>query len=106
VLAIITAFVTADFRDALSFKAAVWEAVFLITGVGSFLWLVVAGFRCWRSPTVEDVVEKIKSQPALAAHPAQASQLTQPGQAGLAAQIIQSLRAARAVQGAQPPNNP
>lgn len=59
-IAILTAFVTADFRDAY-FNAATWRAVFLIAGAMSFLWLVKSAYRAITSPSIDDIVCKIKA---------------------------------------------
>ena len=60
-LAIVAAFVTADFRDAY-FKAATWQAVFLITGVLSLIWLIKTILRAANSPSIDDIVSKIKTR--------------------------------------------
>jgi hypothetical protein len=60
-LAIVAAFVTADFREAY-FKAATWQAVFLITGVLSLIWLIRAIMRTANSPSIDDLVSKIKTR--------------------------------------------
>jgi len=60
-IAIIAAFVTADFRDAY-FKAETWQAVFLITGVLSLFWLIKTIFKAAKSPTIDDIVSKIKTR--------------------------------------------
>ena len=59
-LAIITAFVTADFRDFL-FKAPVWQAVFLITGFLSLAWLIYSIYRANNAPSIDDIIKRIKS---------------------------------------------
>jgi hypothetical protein len=59
-LAIVAAFVTADFRDAY-FKAPTWQALFLITGVLSLIWLIKAGWRATNSPSIDEIVSKIKT---------------------------------------------
>lgn len=58
-IAILIAFVTADFKDFL-LKAAVWEAVFLVAGVLSLCWLVLAVVRAFKTPTVQDIVGELK----------------------------------------------
>ncbi len=60
-IAIVAAFVTADFRDAY-FKAATWQAVFLITGILSLVWLISAIYRAATSPSIDDIVSKIKTR--------------------------------------------
>lgn len=58
-MAIVTSFVTATFRD-FHFKAATWEAAFLIGGLLSLGWLVVAAKKAAKAPTIDDIVDKIK----------------------------------------------
>lgn len=59
-IGVVAAFATADFRDAY-FKAATWEAIFIITGVVSTVWLARASYRAVTSPSIGDIVSKIKS---------------------------------------------
>ena len=58
-LAIITSFVTTDFRDFI-LKAPVWEAIFVISGCLSTAWLLYAISRARSAPTVDSIVELIK----------------------------------------------
>lgn len=58
-IAIITAFVTADFRD-FYLKAPVWQAIFLISGVLSFGWLARSIYQSTKAPSLESIIEKIK----------------------------------------------
>lgn len=60
-LAVATAFSTSTFKDVL-LKAATWEAIFLLTGIASFVWLLRTIYLALNAPTVEDVVEKIKNR--------------------------------------------
>lgn len=60
-IAIITAFTTSNFKDAL-FKAHTWEAIFFITGLLSAGWLALTGIQAIRSPSVQEIVEKIKNR--------------------------------------------
>jgi hypothetical protein len=60
-IAIVAAFVTADFRDTY-FKAATWQAFFLITGILSLIWLIKASYRAATSPSIDDIVSKIKAR--------------------------------------------
>lgn len=58
-IAIVTAFVTADFRD-FYLKAPVWQAIFLISGVLSFAWLARSIYQATKAPSLESIIEKIK----------------------------------------------
>jgi len=58
-LAVVTAFVTADFRD-FGLKAPVWQAIFLICGIWSSLWLLKAAYRSYKAPTIEDIIKRVK----------------------------------------------
>jgi hypothetical protein len=59
-VAIVTIFATSNFKDAF-FKAPTWEAIFFITGVLSAGWLALTALQAAKSPTVQDIVEKIKN---------------------------------------------
>lgn len=60
-IAIVTAFTTATFKDALMLSAATWEAAFLITALISAAWLVKTVITAFQAPTVEDIVAKVKT---------------------------------------------
>ena len=60
-IAIATVFATSTFKDAL-FKAPTWEAFFVIAGLLSLGWLLWTVRQAWRSPSVQDIVEKIKNR--------------------------------------------
>jgi hypothetical protein len=64
VVTIIIVFTTSTFKDAW-FKAPTWEAAFFITGILCAAWLVVASIGAWKSPSVEDIVEKVKNKSAV-----------------------------------------
>jgi hypothetical protein len=68
-LAIITAFVTADFRD-FGLKAAVWQAIFILCGVASLIWLLRSSYLGYTSPTVENIISKVKRAENCATPPA------------------------------------
>ena len=61
-LAIMLAFLTADFKD-FFLKAAIWQAVFVIAAVLSFIWFSLAIFQHIKSETIDDLIEKIKKGP-------------------------------------------
>jgi len=48
------------FRDALSIKAATWNAVFLIGAGLTFVWLVRAVVWRVKAPSVDDLMDKFK----------------------------------------------
>lgn len=61
-VAIVTAFATANFKDAFGLKAATWEAIFILAGVASLIWTVVAIVISIRAPSVDDVVSEMKRE--------------------------------------------
>jgi len=61
-LSVVTAFSTSSFKDAFGLKAATWEAVFIITGVVSMVWLLKALYTAFDSKTIDDVVDRIKNR--------------------------------------------
>ena len=58
-LAIVIAFVTTDFHD-FYFKAPVWQAIFFISGLISFIWLCIYGYKAFSIPTINYIISKIK----------------------------------------------
>ena len=64
-LTIIITFATTTFRDA-ALSAATWRAVFVISGVLTFAWLVRTLWVAWKAPTMEDVVASMKRAGAVA----------------------------------------
>lgn len=60
-VAILTVFATSNFKDAF-FKAPTWEAIFFITGLLSAGWLVWTVRQSLQSPSVQDIVEKVKNR--------------------------------------------
>lgn len=59
--AVVTAIVTAEFKDALGLSAASWRAVFVIAGIASALWLVVWAKNYAKGPSLEDLFKKVKN---------------------------------------------
>ncbi len=51
---------TATFKDAW-LSPATWEAVFLLVGAASFVWLVVAVVRALKAPSVEVFIDSLRS---------------------------------------------
>ena len=60
-LAIITTFCTATFKDAF-FAADTWKAIFVMAGVTSFVWLVRSGWASFRAPDIGEVMSSIKQR--------------------------------------------
>lgn len=58
-ITILTSFVTTNFKD-FWFPAATWEAIFLLSGVASFVWLLVALKQAYSAPSVDDIVSELK----------------------------------------------
>lgn len=58
-LTILAAFATADFKS-LWLPAATWNAVFLLCGIASFVWLVVSVVKATRAPTVDDFIDTLR----------------------------------------------
>jgi hypothetical protein len=58
-LTLLLTFVTTTFRDFL-FPKEVWQAVFVVLTLISFVWLVASWVNRTRAPKLEDVVEEIK----------------------------------------------
>jgi hypothetical protein len=64
-LTVFITLVTSTFKDT-GLKAATWEAIFWLVGMGSLLWFVVTAIGALRSPTIDDVVERIKNKGGIA----------------------------------------
>jgi len=63
-LSVIGVFVSAEFKDALFLKAAVWQAIFILIGIISTIWLVKCLVDWYRCPSMEDVIVTIKNSPS------------------------------------------
>ena len=65
-LTCITTIVAADFKKFV-FEANVWQAVFVLLGIASLIWLVVSARKAWahrNDGSIEQVVSKIKTASA------------------------------------------
>jgi hypothetical protein len=60
VIAILATFITAQFKAALGFSADTWAAVYVILLILSLSWLCRSLYRLWKSPKIEDIVQRIK----------------------------------------------
>lgn len=59
-ITILTSFVTTNFKD-FFLPAATWEALFLLSGAASFIWLLVALKQAYSAPSVDDIVSELKT---------------------------------------------
>jgi hypothetical protein len=62
-VAVAAAKTTATFNDALGLKAAVWEAIFVLVGVGSVCWLARNLYLIasnWNKSTLDSLMNRIK----------------------------------------------
>lgn len=59
-IAIVTAFVTATFRDFI-LPAKTWEAVFIVLGIASFIWLSLCLKYALYKVEIEEIIEEIKT---------------------------------------------
>lgn len=59
--AIITAFVTASFKD-FYFSAKTWEALFIICGILSSIWLLSTLKSAFDKIEIENIIEELKKQ--------------------------------------------
>lgn len=66
-IALIAALVTADFKKTfLGLKPEIWEALFIISSILCFLWLIYALGRSYKfrgKGGIEDVIKKLKQNP-------------------------------------------
>ncbi|MBQ4798105.1 hypothetical protein J8L73_02945 [Pseudoalteromonas sp. MMG006] len=60
VLTLLVVLITTTFQKAY-FSADTWKAIFIILLVLSIAWLIKSGWGAYKSPSVEDIVQKIKS---------------------------------------------
>jgi hypothetical protein len=61
-VAIVVAFASATFHDALGLKQATWEAIFVLAGFVSFVWTILTVVVALRSPSIDDVVSEMKRE--------------------------------------------
>jgi len=59
---IILTLVTSDFKDR-AFKAATWQAVFIISGIISLIWLIYSVKDALQSKKAEDIISELKKDP-------------------------------------------
>lgn len=61
-ITILLVLVTADFRQAFWLSAAVWHAIFIISAVFSFIWLLISFNKVKERITVDALIEKMKDK--------------------------------------------
>ena len=59
-VAILATFATASFHDFI-FDAATWKAMFLMTGIGSLVWLIKSLYFLKNPLTIDDLIEDIRT---------------------------------------------
>ena len=67
-LAIITTFCTATFKEAF-LPADTWKAIFFISGIVSLFWLFKSGWASLRAPAISDLMKKIKQDSGSQSNP-------------------------------------
>jgi amino acid transporter len=58
-ISIIVTLVTSDFKN-VGIDAATWKALFIITGLISFGWLIYSIKEAWQSAKIEDIIDELK----------------------------------------------
>jgi len=59
-IALVIVFPTTEFRAFAGLKAETWQAIFIISTLIAFIWWLKTTVAAFRSPSVEDVIERIK----------------------------------------------
>jgi hypothetical protein len=59
-IAVITAFVTASFKDYI-LSAKTWEAVFVMVGLGSIIWLIISIRYAFIKIDIDDIINELKT---------------------------------------------
>ncbi len=60
-LTLLLVFATTNFKEALTIKSYTWEAFFLMASLLTFLWLCYAIYKAFKSKSIKDIVECLKS---------------------------------------------
>ena len=60
---ILLVFTTTDFKKAWGFEATFWQALFMMLVILCFTWFIQAVYVAYKSPTISDVMERIKKSP-------------------------------------------
>jgi hypothetical protein len=62
-LTIITTLITSKFKDAnIIFSASTWEAIFVIAGIFSLVWLLYAIRQACKSESIDDLINRLKRE--------------------------------------------
>lgn len=59
---IILVFCSAEFKPAFRLSAAIWEAIFMISGILCAVWLFRSLYRLRSAPTLDQVINSIKNK--------------------------------------------
>ena len=60
-LSLITTLIATEFKDFLGLSAAAWQAVYLLSAIGSGLWLLIAIGQAWKARNKGDINRLINS---------------------------------------------
>lgn len=63
-IAIVTTLLTADFRADVLLPAETWQAIYVLSALGTFAWLCRALYRVWQNRThggIDEVVARLKA---------------------------------------------
>lgn len=61
VIAILIIFSTTEFKDSFSIKATTWEAFFMMFLLSMFVWLILSGWKAYKTKSITDIINLIKS---------------------------------------------
>ena len=59
-LTMLIVFPTTDFKILLGIKGEAWQAIFILSAVSTFFWLIKTVSDAYKAPTVKDIIERIK----------------------------------------------
>ena len=59
-LTAIASLFTTSFNTTFGVQGDVWRSLFILGAVFSFIWLVICVIKALRSPTIDDLIERIK----------------------------------------------
>ena len=66
-VAIVTTYITADFRNALGFSAEWWSAIYFMIGALCLVWILKSFYKIWQTRGMRDIdrmVERLKGSPS------------------------------------------
>ena len=59
-LTAIASLFTTTFNTTFGVQGDVWRSIFILGAVSSFVWLIICGIKAFRTPTVDQLIERIK----------------------------------------------